>query len=305
MFQLYKKRTFSQLINDTFSFIKAEGKNYFSKYLAVNGGILLVLMVLLFVAGRIFFEGMFNGLRSPEAQAMLSEYFDANATLFIVGGILTVLLVVLLMLLNLSFPVVYLNLLEDTPKPTTKMIFKQLKAKALKIIVFVLASLITFVPIGIIVGLLSVLLFITIIGIPVAYILFASLSCWIFLTFYNYLLGSDGYFTAMKQGFDMLFKNYWAHMGTVAIFWLILFALQMVITLVISITSLLGTYVAPDETFTGSTSAVVMFVINMAINYFFTTIIMLSQGMIYYSCKEATEHITLHNDIDLIGQDSE
>ena len=55
MFQLYKKRDFNELVSDTFDFFKIHGKNYFKNYFIINGGFLLILVVLLyFVYENIF-----------------------------------------------------------------------------------------------------------------------------------------------------------------------------------------------------------------------------------------------------------
>ena len=144
----------------------------------------------------------------------------------------------------MSFPVIYLSLLEHVEKPTPQMIFARIKAKSGSIIVFALASLITFVPIAMILGGISIFLFITIIGIPVALALWAALTCWVFLTFYNTLNG-EGFFTAMGSGYRMLLQNFWAHMGSTAIFYIISFVVQMILTLATSLLSMLF-FVAAD-----------------------------------------------------------
>ena len=59
MFQVFKKRDFSQLVGDTFSFFKLEGKNYFKNYFIINGGLLLILVVALYFLIKFFFEGTF------------------------------------------------------------------------------------------------------------------------------------------------------------------------------------------------------------------------------------------------------
>ena len=48
MFQLYKKRDFSELVGDTFGFFKLEGKNYFKNYFIINGSLLLLLVVIIY-----------------------------------------------------------------------------------------------------------------------------------------------------------------------------------------------------------------------------------------------------------------
>ena len=306
MFQLYKQRNFNALINDTFVFLKAGGKNYFSTYLTVIGPLVLLIMVLLFVVARVFFESMFSGFGSPEAAQMLQDYFSNNVGLFIGGGFLALLLVIVLSLLNFSFPVLYLSLLEHVEKPTSQMLLSRIKASAGRIIVFTLLSLITFLPLFVILGVISGLLLITIIGIPVSVGIMAAVTCWFFLSFYDYLTSKVGYFTAMQNGFKMLFSNFWPHMGTTAIFWLLTFAIQMIISLITStISSVLFTVSNGPDMSGNIVITVVLFVLSIAISYFFSNIVMLAHGMIYYSCKEQTENKTLYSEIDQIGNDSE
>lgn len=305
MFQLYKKRNFNALINDTFVFLKEDGKNFFSTYFAVIGGLLLILMVLAFVVMRVFFENMFSGFGSPESQQMLETYFDENAGLFVIGGITAGLILVGVSLVIMSFPVIYLSLLEQVEKPTAKMVFDRLRAKTGKIIIFALASLITFVPIAMVLGGVSVFLFITIIGIPVALALWAALTCWVFLTFYNTLNG-EGFFTAMGSGYRMLFKNFWAHMGSTAIFYIISFVVQLLLSVVMSLLSTLVFAASGTPDFeNGAIVGIVLFIISLLISYLFSNVLIIAHGMIYYSCKEDHEHKTLYYEIDQIGSDSE
>jgi hypothetical protein len=306
MFQLYKKRNFNDLINDTFVFLKTNGKNYFSTYLAINAGPMLILMVLLFVVIRIFFEGLFNGLTSPDAMQMLKNYFNNNLGIFAAGGALALLLVIVLTLLNFSFPIIYLGLWQQNQKLTSQIILLRLKAKAGRILFFALVALITFVPLFIVIGILCLLLCVTIIGIPVAFCVMASITCWFYLSFYNYLNNTDGYFASMKNGYKMLTENYWAHMGTTAIFVFISFVLQFMVNLLTSAVSAISA-IAIDVANIESNIivAAIFFIISMAISYFFTNIVVLAHGMIYYSCKENTEHKMLYFEMDQIGNDGE
>jgi len=305
VFQLYKKRNFNALINDTFVFLKDDGKNFFGTYFKVIGGLLLIIIVLTFVIMRVFFENMFSGVGSPEAQQMLATYFNDNVGLFIVGGLIAALILIAISLITMSFPVIYLALLEHVEKPTAQMIFARLKAKAGSIIIFALASLITFLPIAAVLGGVSVFLFITIIGIPVALALWAALTCWVFLTFYNTLNG-EGFFTAMGSGYRMLFQNFWAHMGSTAIFYVLSFVVQMALTLATSLLSTLF-FVAADTSGgeDGAIAGIILFIISLLINYLFSNVLIIAHGMIYYSCKEDKEHKTLFYEIDQIGSESE
>ena len=98
-FIFYKKRGFSALIGDTFTFFKKYARNFFSNYLIVNGAI--------FAATGIIFAAMLI-LR---ASSSLS-FGLGSAALFI---LVLLLLSFFLMLFVICFPIAYTQLLEEAP----------------------------------------------------------------------------------------------------------------------------------------------------------------------------------------------
>ena len=98
-FIFYKKRGFSALIGDTFTFFKKYARNFFSNYLIVNGAI--------FAATGIIFATMLI-LR---ASSSLS-FGLGSAALFI---LVLLLLSFFLMLFVICFPIAYTQLLEEAP----------------------------------------------------------------------------------------------------------------------------------------------------------------------------------------------
>jgi len=316
MFQLYKVRNFNLIINDTFSFFKTEGKNYIKNYLVINGGLLLILAVLAFVLGKVFFENFFSGSTYSNNEDSLDNFFGENFELMVALAIATGILMLLVTIINYSYPVLYLKLLNTYQNPDAKQMFKAIRQHLRKIIIFVLLSLITFIPMAIPIIALSFFMIALIITIPVCIILFAAYTCWIYLTFYDYLSTDNGYFTAMGNGWKMLFKNFWAHMGSTAIFYIILYIVQgmlMVIAFILeSLTGLFddgtGALNAMDSgdafTYMGII-ALIAFLIYMLVAFLLGNLIFVNQGVIYYSCREQQENKSLYNDIDLIGSDIE
>lgn len=98
-FIFYKRRGFSALIGDTFTFFKKYARNFFSNYLIVNGAI--------FAATGIIFAAMLI-LR---ASSSLS-FGLGSAALFI---LVLLLLSFFLMLFVICFPIAYTQLLEEAP----------------------------------------------------------------------------------------------------------------------------------------------------------------------------------------------
>ncbi len=312
MFQLYKKRNFNDLINDTFIFFRVMGKDYFGNYIKVAGGFLLVLLLLVYLVGNVFFKNLFAGIQTYEQQQMLSKYFDDNVAYFVIVGAVCALLILLISAISYAFPVVYLKLMEySNSAPKTRDIVRGLKKKLGKLVLFLLMSLITFVPIGLVLGGLCVLLMAILIGIPIAIIVFAFMSCWVSLTLYDYLNNDSGFFTAMKNGYNLIFVNFWPHVGATGIFYIIVYVVQGAISLLFYI---LGGALTMMNTQPGgdrdalSTLGVLMlisFIISTLVSYLLNNLIMISQGIIYYSGREANENNSLQADIDLIGTDIE
>ncbi|WP_454997369.1 hypothetical protein [Capnocytophaga granulosa] len=113
-FIFYKKRGFSALIGDTFTFFKKYARNFFSNYLIVNGAI--------FAATGIIFAAMLI-LR---ASSSLS-FGLGSAALFI---LVLFLLSFFLMLFVICFPIAYTQLLEEAPYRTdisAKEIFDRIR----------------------------------------------------------------------------------------------------------------------------------------------------------------------------------
>jgi hypothetical protein len=315
MFQLYKVRNFSALINDTLSFFKVQGKNYLKHYFVLNGGLLLILTVLCFVVGRVFFENIFSGLNNPGSQNFIEQYFADNQGFFIGAGIAGAILILVIAIINYAYPVVYLSLLEKNDAPTIKQITSALKKKLGKVILFVLLTLITFVPLAIPIGLFCMFLTAIIIGLPVAIIIIAAFSCWIYLTFYNYISTDDSYFTSMGRGWNMLFRRFWHHMGSTVIIFIIVQAIQFIFSMIPYIIGLVFIFIdgpgngnIEEQEGVLSTIGILMlvvFTVSLLTSFIMGNLLAINQGMIYYSCIEEDENKTINNEIDLIGESIE
>lgn len=310
-FQLYKKRRFGEIINDTFTFFRVTGKNYYTNFLKISGGFILIILLLFYLAADVFFKNLLSGMRTPTQQQMLSAYFDDNFGLFLVAGIVCALLLILVTAITYAYPVVYMRIMENGETPATPQLIKGLKSVFGRIVKFILFTFITFVPIAAILGVICVLLIAIIIGIPVAILVFSFLSCWMSLTFYDYLNNEHGYFTAMKNGYNLLFVNFWAHSGSTAIFYIMIYMAQSVVSVVFYVIgSLFVMMDSTPETLNSNFSSlgiIMLFslLISIVLSYLLTNILMVNQGIIYYSSKEVNENNALKDEIDLIGAEIE
>lgn len=305
MFKLYRLRDFSALINDSFSFFKFHGKNYFKNYFIINGGILVVIALLTYLTTNVIFTSI-GDLNSPGAQEMLLDYFDNNLWYFIgVGGVIFLLLMIL-SLLNYSYPVLYLKTLQNNQKPSVKDILTLLKSKAGKIILFPIASLISFIPLFTIIALISAFFIMTIIGIPVACIIIAAMASWMMLSFYDNITTDNGFFTSFSKGITMLTNRFWQNVGVTIIIAIVVFCTNLFFSM---IPKLLGIFTLLTETTDISSVSVIIAIIStilsVFISYLLTNLTVISQGMIYYSYEESVHNNSLDSEIDLIGGESE
>ncbi|WP_417355746.1 hypothetical protein [Flavobacterium sp.] len=305
MFKLYRLRDFSALINDSFSFFKYHGKNYFKNYFIINGGILVVIALLTYLTTNVIFTSI-GDLNSPGAQEMLLDYFDNNLWYFIgVGGVIFLLLMIL-SLLNYSYPVLYLKTLQNNQKPTVKDILTLLKSKAGKIILFPIASLISFIPLFTIIALISAFFFMTIIGIPVACIIIAAMASWMMLSFYDNITTDNGFFTSFSKGITILTNRFWQNIGVTIIIAIVVFCTNLFFSLIPEL--LLEFTLLSETTDTTSVSviiAIISTILSVFISYLLTNLTVISQGMIYYSYEESVHNNSLDSEIDLIGGESE
>ena len=113
-FIFYKKRGFSALIGDTFTFFKKYARNFFSNYLIVNGAI--------FAATGIIFAAMLI------LRASSSLSFGLGSAAFFI--LVLLLLSFFLVLFVICFPIAYTQLLEEAPYRTdisAKEIFDRIR----------------------------------------------------------------------------------------------------------------------------------------------------------------------------------
>lgn len=315
MFQLYKQRKFSDLINDTFGFFRAYGKSFIKGYFVINGGLLLALILIIYFTGKGIMDTVFSTIANPNGpEAAMMGYFTENAMLLGLMMIIAAVMILLLTLLSHSYPVVFLKLLEKGKVPQTKDIISELWNKIGKLIIFSLLWMVTFLPIIILISLLSIVLFVIIIGIPFVLILFSGVISWMYLALFDYINNNNGYFQAMKNGFNLLFQNFWHHIGATAIFYLIVTVIHSIVSLIpyfIGIFGVIadtatedGQQLANQETFSFlGLMFLITFILSLVLAYVLSNLMIINQGIIYYSAREENENLSLHSGIDLIGRD--
>ena len=313
MFQLFKKRNFSDYISDTFSFFRMTGKHFFKNYFIINGTLLILLMVLTYFVFKVYFEMMFANIGSS-APNFLEDYFNNNIGLIIGVFLLFFLLIMFISLINYAFPIVYMNL-YDKHKGNhfeSKEIIAELKSKFGKMLLFLLVLFLLGMTAGLIVlGLVVALMFI-LVGFLLLIILGPALLAFVQLSFYEYLNAEIGIFNALGKGFDKLKQNFWPIIGSTIVMY---FIVQIVISIFSMVPYIIGiasvftsieNQGSPEESLSFLSIMMVVFMcLAMLFSYILNNLLVVNSGIIYYSLREQNENRNTINDIDLIGTESE
>lgn len=313
MFQLYKKRTFNELIGDTFNFFKAHGKNYFANYIAINGGIILVLIVLLYFFMKVFYDGLFtNGIANSGNG--FENYILENIELFIGYGIGAFLLILILTFVNSLYPIAYLKLIERKEETNAANIWKFIKSKIGKSLIFFFLSLVTLLPIAILLGFLCFALVFILIGIPLIFIVIPAVFTCISFAYYNYITTNDGYFNSVSKGYKLFITKPWPLIGSTVIMY---FIVNTVVSFISFIPYFIGIFGMAFNIETQDTESLqenisflmimvgITFILSISLNYLLQNIVSINQGIMYYSMVDETEKTSNLSDIDLIGSNEE
>lgn len=317
-FELYKKRDLSANFSDTTTFFKTFGKHYFKNYFIINGIFLMILVVLIYFISKVYMEVLFSGISNAQNNPnYLMNYFNNNMALIAGGFIITFLLIVILSMLNISFPVIYLKLVEKTNGNdfSTQVIISGLKSNIGKMIVFFLGCLFILMPLAfLLLGFLFLLCFI-LIGIPLIIIAGFGFMSWITLSYYEYILKDVGFFTALSNGFGLVKQQFWTTVGTTFLMMMLTQIIQGFITMIPYVLSMIWMFVSTNnlrntgsQTENFSTMGILLAVImvfSVLLSYVFNNFILINQGLIYYSLQEENENNSSKSQIDLIGSDFE
>lgn len=316
MFELLKKRGLSEYISDTFTFFKIFGKHFFKNYIIINGGFLLILCVLMYFLFKIYFEVLFSVSGAPSGSYFL-EYFNNNFGIFIGSIILFGVLIIILSLLNIAYPILYLQLIEEKGGSdfTTSDIILLLKQNTGRLLKFFIGSVFILFPIMIISFVILFLLCFILIGIPLIMIAMPAFVAWGHLSLYTYLTEKTRFFESLKKGFSLLKQEFWSVTGTTFIMLMLIQIVQGFITMIPYMIGMILFFTSakasefnvsqPDGFSSLGIFITVIFLFTIILSYLFNNLIIVNQGIIYYSLREENENLTSVSQIDLIGTDNE
>ena len=290
-FIFYKKRGFSTLIGDTFTFFKKYARNFFSNYLIVNGAI--------FAATGIIFAAMLI-LR---ASSSLS-FGLGSAALFI---LVLLLLSFFLMLFVICFPIAYTQLLEEAPYRTdisAKEIFDRIRVMLPRAFAF---GFISFFVIGIPFGFILLWTIKLFDGEPVLLQLVSAFMSTFMVLFLQqfmliYIKDKMDYFPALEKVINQLKVGFWDKFGATFVMTLIISAITTAGVFVPIVIYMVALGLSGFEATVGNTILIfVLLLIIITVVFVASNFQTFLQILIHFGEKDGE----YTDEIDLIGQNAQ
>ena len=316
--QLYQKRDFGALINDTFTFFKENGKNYFKNFILLNG-LLVILLVGLYVVG---YKNFFSQIIDSNVEGnsfYFEEYFQENLVFFIAFFVAFLVIFFIMMMMLYTFPVLYLKRYATSQDKNIPLndIITDMKDNFGRFILFCLGLIFIVLPVmGIIFGLSVVLIFV-IIGIFLLLFIIPLMSNVMSFTLYDYFNRKDGFFSSLgyairsqfsysKAGNESPFWKYW---GSTAIIYFIIQVISGIFSLV-PIGIMMGTVLTVPEdgkpeamtSFVDGSMGMLYFIsygVSILVSLLLSNFVYVNAGLMYYDSR-----LDLHQKEDLLEIES-
>ena len=312
MFQLFKKRDFSDYVSDTFQFFRETGKHYFKNYFTICGILLMLLVILSYFLFQVYFDFFLNFGRINNNFEFIQKYAENNIGIVIIGAVLLFLFIILLSMLTYSIPVIYMDLYvkKNGNNFETKDILVKFKAEFGRILIFFLGLIFLVTPVLILIFVLLFLLCFIIIGIPLLLLAIPTAVSWITLSFYEYLNHNKSFFQALSSGFKHIKNEYFPNIGSLMVMYIIVQIAMSVFTIVPYVfgmasvlTSTRNGSPAEDALSTVKIMLTIVMVVSILMSYILNNLLLVNQGLVYYSRIENDENISSKDSIDLIGSE--
>ena len=310
MFELFKKRDFGELFNDTFGLLKMKWKNYFGNYLKINFLILIIFMVFAYFFSEFYIKVIFGGAKNPDQLRYIEDFFKLNSSLIGWAGIGIFILIMILSVIQISYPIMYLKLIENDVNydPKASEISTLIKQNFGRMLLF---GLLTFIVVGILASIaffLSALLIFLIVGFLLLMILVPYVSALIYLSMFHYIDKKSGYFEALGFAFNTIHNNFWKVIGCNLVLLLILQIANMIITSIPAMIIFMMGFVSMQETGDAdagfmSIAFAVIYGVSIILSMFMNNLIVINFGLIYYGELERKESVFAKSEIDQIGLD--
>ncbi len=318
MFELYKKRDFNAYFSDTIDFFKRFGKHYFKNYFIINGIFLMILVVLIYFISKVYMEVIFSSLHSNNPNPnFIENYFNNNIALCLIFFGFFVLVSIFLSLLGITYPIVYLQLLDGYKNNdfTTSEIIDRIKHNIGRLFLFFIGTVFIIIPIALITFTVLILLCFVLIGIPLLIISIPFFMSWVSQSYFAFVVERKSFFSCLTSSFKSIKQKFWIVVGTTLFMQFAIQTIQGSITMVVYLAGIAVVMVsshnfADTSAFTENPTIVaicvtLVFVLLVLMSYILNNILIVNQGIMYYSLLEENENRSTKSQIDLIGNEIE
>lgn len=307
--QLYQKRDFGALIGDSFNFFKEYGRNYFKNFLIINGGVIILMIII----GIFWYQELFSQIIGDTTgnQFYFEEYFQKNALVLIGLGVVTFAVLVLLGLTTYSYPLIYMKKVAETGRKDFKTdeLVTELKANIPKFLKYFSGLLFIMLPIMMVAVGLSALMMMIVIGFFLLLLVVPTAANIINFTLFEYYNTKNGFFSSLNNAMKIQFSQFWKYFGSTAVMYFIIQVISSMFTtipMMIIMGGIFATVPNPDaavgngEEF--SRSMLLMMAIIYPIAFLMSLILQnlmfVNMGLMYYDSRK-----DLHRNLDLVEID--
>ncbi|MDR0230058.1 MAG: hypothetical protein LBI72_13510 [Flavobacteriaceae bacterium] len=305
---LFKIRNFGEYLNDTFSFLKTEGKLFFTNFMKLSGGYFILLILLTYILFDLFYESTVSGTTDNVDQFINNNF---GITILLVLAVACIAIFVAIHIF--TFPVIYLNNMINQPENNkdTKALNKQIKSNVKRGISFFLLTILLVGPLVVIAFSLSAVLIFLIIGLPLLLLIGPFSTSVVAIAYYDYVIQKSGFFDAYKQAFKLIKVDFWGILGNSFILMFIMQTLGYIATMLPNMLYYVGLFTSTLSEYEmqqlGYYKVVVaiMLIVGSIISYLMYTVLLVNQGLVYYSSREYLESYQSMLDIETIGQNNE
>jgi hypothetical protein len=309
--QLYKSRGFSEFFQDTFSFLKQNGKHFFKHYFIINGIFLLILLGIGYFFTKFYTEFIFGGILEGKSTTILDSYINDNLGLFLIILFVFIIIALIAGIISYAYVPIYLKLYieKEGTNFETSDIINLYKTNTGKLITYSFCSILLGIPLIIIFMIGAIILMITIIGFLALPLLIGALMLFYSMTLMEYFENKKSVWDCYAYSWKLLTSKFWAAIGSVGLFYLMSYIVQNVITLIPYIFGMASLFTTIDQGESsqeemGSTMMIIMllvFFLSFLVSTILGNIVQLNQGVVFYSLKEDNENINTKSIIDQIG----
>ncbi|WP_299892107.1 hypothetical protein [uncultured Lacinutrix sp.] len=312
--QLYQNRGFNEFFQDTFTFLKLNGKHYFKHYFIINGALLLILAVLTYYMSKFYTDTVYGNLLGGVGvnnSNPFEDYMNENFGMFFLIMLGIIIMFMILGIVSYAYTPIYFKLYEKNNNTSfsTKDIIDMYKKHSGKLVLFIVFGILLAIPVGIAFGIGMMLLAITIIGILAIPLLVGFLAGLYNMTLLEYLDGKRNFWDSFGYAWTLITSKFWHAVGCMGIFYLITYIVQLGLSVFQSafstasiLTGIESNNLSVEEQSLGMTVFLLfIFFITFLVSMTMSIINQTNQSIVYYGLKEEKENVNTTSVIDQIG----